>query len=416
VAAVSDKSSKSSERLRDLIPRTLEPRVGQLRRDLRSVIDGLRGERAPAWLARDGSRYADSRPTGLATRELEVAARTRETDDAITLTLRDAGLSLREGSGGELPVIRPGQFFTLLLELPSGALRRAYSVSSDCRIRDRFDVTVKRVDGGRGSSWLHEHAAVGMRLRALGPSGEFGRTSARKLVLIAGGSGITPMMALLRTWLPAADRQIALIYGNRSRKDVIFADALAKLEAEHRGRLSIHHALEQPPEGWSGTVGRCDGPTLARMLDAIPFAREAEVEFLLCGPAPMMAAARELLREREVPDRRIHSESFVAPNLRTDVRLRSEAVTIVADGREAGIVVAPGQTLLEAGLAAGLALPYSCAMGGCGACKVALERGAVVMREPNCLSEREREAGMILACVANPTGPCCVRVPGGANS
>jgi ring-1,2-phenylacetyl-CoA epoxidase subunit PaaE len=383
-------------------------RVGQLRRDLRSVIDGLRGHRAPAWLARDGSRYAD-RPAGLASRELEVAARTRETNDAITLGLRDP-------DGAELPPIRPGQFFTLLLELPDGAvggLRRAYSVSSDCRIRERFDVTIKRVADGRGSNYLHEHAAVGMRLRVLGPSGEFGRTFARKLVLIAGGSGITPMMAMLRTHLPAEpDREFVLIYANRGPKDVIFADALAALEAEHGPRLSIHHVLEQPPANWTGAVGRCDKPTLARMLDAIPLAHEADVEFLLCGPTPMMAGAKELLCERDIPSRRIHSESFVAPNLRTDVRLRSEVVTIIADGREAGLVVAPGQTLLEAGLAAGLALPYSCAMGGCGACKVALERGDVIMREPNCLTEREREAGMILACIANPTSPCCVRVPG----
>lgn len=398
--------SKSSDGLRGLIPRAIEPRVGQLRRDLRTVIDGLRGKRAPSWLARDGSRYADSRPTGLSTRELEVAACTRETSDAITLTLRDP-------VGAELPAIRPGQFFTLLLELPDGSsLRRAYSVSSDCRTRDSFDLTIKRVAGGRGSSWLHAHAAVGTRLRALGPSGEFGRTSAHKLVLIAGGSGITPMMAMLRTWLPSEpDRAIALIYANRSMQDVIFAQALAELEAEHSPRLSIHHVLEQPPPHWSGAVGRGDTPTLARLLDAIPLAHAGDVEFLLCGPAPMMAGARELLREREVPSHRIHSESFVAPNLRSDLRLRSEPVTIIADGRETGLLVAPGQTLLEAGLAAGLALPYSCAMGGCGACKLALERGEVVMREPNCLTERERERGMILACIANPASPCCVRVP-----
>lgn len=397
-------SGKSTPSLLDLIPRTLEPRVGQLRRDLRAVIDGLRGERAPAWLARDGSRYADKRPTGLETRELEVAACTRETDDAVTLRLRDA-------AGAELPAIRPGQFFTLMLDVNGVGLRRAYSVSSDCRTRQHFDITIKRVAGGRGSNHLHDHATVGMRLRALGPSGDFGRVSARTLVLIAGGSGITPMMAMLRTLLPSEpDREFVLIYANRSPKDVIFAEALTALELEHRPRLRIHHVYEQPPPQWPGAVGRCDKPTIARMLDAIELGREDDVEFLLCGPAPMMAGARELLREREVADRRVHSESFVAPNLRSDVRLRSEAITIVAQGRERGLVVAPGQTVLEAGLAAGLEMPYSCAMGGCGACKVALERGDVIMREPNCLTDREREAGMILACVANPTSACCVRV------
>jgi ring-1,2-phenylacetyl-CoA epoxidase subunit PaaE len=389
-----------------LIPRTLEPRVEQMRRDLRSVLAGLRGERVPAWLPRDGSRYADARGTGLATRELEVAACTRETGDAITLSLRDP-------CGDPLPAIRPGQFFTLLLEVDGVSLRRAYSVSSDCRTRERFDLTIKRVEGGRGSSYLHAHAVVGMHIRVLGPSGEFARAPAPKLVLIAGGSGITPMMALLRTLLP--NHEIVLIYANRSPRDVIFAAALTALEAEHAPRLRIHQVLEQPPPQWSGAVGRADKPTLACVLDGIPLASEPDVEFLLCGPAPMMAAARELLREREVPEARIHSESFLAPHLRADAQaqLRSQALTIVANGRETGLVVAPGQTVLEAGLAAGLALPYSCAMGGCGACKIVLERGEVIMREPNCLGTREREAGLVLACVANPTSPCRLSVPVG---
>lgn len=411
-------SKFSSEGLLRLIPRTLEPRVGQLRRDLRSVLAGLRGERAPAWLARDGARYADTRTTGLvglaglATRELEVAACTRETDDAITLTFRDP-------HGAALPAIRPGQFFTLLVELDGVSLRRAYSVSSDCRTRERFGVTIKRVEGGRVSSHLHAHAAVGMRMRVLGPSGEFARVPARKLVLIAGGSGITPMMALLRTLLPSEpELEVALIYANRSPKDVMFAEALAALEAEHRPRLHVHHVLEQPPAQWSSAVGRADKPTLARMLDAIPLAHAPEVEFLLCGPGPMMAGARELLHEREVPAARVHSESFVAPRLHADAhaQLQSQPLTICIESRETELVVAPGQTVLEAGLAAGLALPYSCAMGGCGACKIELERGEVIMREPNCLAEPERERGLVLACIANPISPCRLRVPTGARS
>ncbi len=402
--------SKSSEALLRLIPRTLEPRVGQLRRDLRSVLAGLRGQRAPAWLARDGARYVDTRSpslAGIVTRELEVAACTRETDDAITLTFHDP-------SGAPMPSIRPGQFFTLLVDLDGVSLRRAYSVSSDCRTRERFDVTIKRAEGGRVSSHLHAHASVGMRMRVLGPSGEFARVHAPKLVLIAGGSGITPMMALLRTLLPSEpDREVALIYANRSPNDVIFAEPLAALEAEYSPRLRIHHELEQPPPQWSGAVGRCDKPTLARLLDAIALAHDPDVEFLLCGPAPMMAGARELLHERDVPAARVHSESFIAPYLQADAQaqLRAQPLTITARGRETVLAVAPGQTVLEAGLAAGLPLPYSCAMGGCGACKLELERGDVIMREPNCLTQPERERGLVLACIANPINPCRLRVP-----
>lgn len=405
----------STEVRRRLLPRVLEPRVVQWRRDLRTILAGIRGERPPAYLLRDGSRYGEARGVaGLATRTLELAELRRETADAFTLCLRDP-------SGAELPPVRAGQFFTLLVELDGQQLRRAYSVSSDCRDRSRVELTIKRVADGRVSSWLHQHAAPGMQLRVLGPSGEFGRgldvAAARELLMIAGGSGITPMMAMLRSYLPAQpELRVTLIYANRSRADVIFADALAQLEAEFAPRLRVVHVLEQPPHEWTGARGRCDADTLAAVLDSRPQLIAEHVEVLLCGPTPMMDGARGLLRERGLDDNgaRVHVESFVAPQLRAEAQAQvrgPQPLTVIVEQREIGLVVRPGQTVLEAGLAAGLPLPYSCAMGGCGACKVELERGEVVMREPNCLSERERASGHVLACVSNPISPCRVRVP-----
>ena len=396
------------------LPRALEPRVTQLRRDIAAVLAGFRGERAPAWLPRDGKRYASTQQARrLATRELELVEVVRETPSAVTLVLRDA-------AGEPLPSIRPGQFFTLLVEIDGEILRRAYSVSSDCRERERLSLTIKRVADGRVSSYLHEHARAGMRLHALGPSGEFGwapepaRAQARRLVLIAGGSGITPMMALIRTLLASeAECELALIYANRSADEVIFAEALRELATRYPGRLRVQQTLEQPPPDWTGATGRCDRPTLTRLLDQEPLAARADVEFMLCGPTPMMDIARALLGERGVASTRIHTESFLAPQLdaAADAQLRSpQAVTIALGRRELAVVVQPGQSLLEAGLAAGLAMPYSCAMGGCAACKVKLERGAVIMREPNCLGASERAAGYVLACVANPTEPCRISV------
>ncbi|MFO7564783.1 MAG: ferredoxin--NADP reductase [Enhygromyxa sp.] len=420
-------ASQEKPQSRLWLPRFLEPRVGQLRRDLEAVIAGLRGQRAPSWLPRDGSRYrSDARSKRLATYELEVVEVVRETDSAVSLNLRDP-------SGQPLPSVRPGQFFTLLVELEGETLRRAYSVSSDCRDREQLRLTIKRVAGGRVSNYLNDEARPGMRLRVLGPSGEFGcapepeRTQARELVLIAGGSGITPMMAIITTLLPSEPScSIALIYANRSADQVIFAEALRELEAAHGERLRVHPILEQAPPGWTGTTGICDRPTLAGLLDAEPLAARASAEFLLCGPAPMMDGARELLLERGLAASRIRSENFLAPQLpqldpKATAKLSSpqaitvaipQAITVVIDGREVGVVVQPGQSILEAGLAAGLPMPYSCAMGGCAACKVKLERGAVIMRSPNCLSASERAAGYVLACVANPSEPCRVRVGG----
>jgi ferredoxin len=208
-------------------------------------------------------------------------------------------------------------------------------------------------------------------------------------------------MALISTLLPSEPRcEIALIYANRSLDQVIFAAALQALEAEHAGRLRVHHTFEQPP-------------SLARLLDDEALATDPEAEFMICGPTPMMTIARELLAERGIPDTQIHVENFLAPRLdaaATDKLRGPQAITIAIAGREVGLTVQPGQSILEAGLAAGLSMPYSCAMGGCAACKVVLERGAVIMREPNCLIASERASGYVLACVANPTEPCRVRV------
>lgn len=392
------------------------PRVVQLRRDLATVIAGLRGQRAPTWQPRDGSRYttaSDGRARRLATRELEIVEVVHETPSAISLILADP-------SGQPLPPVRPGQFFTLLIEHRGETLRRAYSVSSDCRERARVRLTIKRVVDGRVSNYLADEARPGMHLRALGPSGEFGctpepdRSTPRKLVLIAGGSGITPMMALIHTLLASEPNcEIGLIYGNRSAEQVIFAEELSQLAREHGQRLRVHQTLERPLPGWTGSIGACDRPTLARLLDAEPLAHDSETQFMLCGPAPMMAIADQLLRERGIAAARIFTENFLAPRLAEadSDKLRSpQAITVAIAGREVGVVVQPGQSILEAGLAAGLPMPYSCAMGGCGACKVELERGSVLMREPNCLAASERASGHVLACVASPTEPCRVRV------
>jgi len=405
-----------------LVPRRLEPRVAQLRRDLRTIVNDLRGQRRPPYLARDGARYRGGEAQATTARRLdgravEVVATSRETAEALSLTLADP-------SGAPLGPIAPGQFFTLIVELDGEPLRRAYSVCSDCREAAQVSVTVKRVAGGRVSNYLNDHATPGMGLRVLGPSGNFGvtpepgRSEPRALVLIAGGSGITPMMALLRTLLPLEPGcRIALIHANRGPADVIFADALTELRARYPDRLELVEVLEQPPPGWTGAVGRCDPPTLAAILDALALVREpgCEVEYLLCGPTPMMDGASALLDERGVGPEHIHREDFLArpdddPPSGPALPSTPQAVTVVIGGREVGLMARPDQTLLDAGLAAGLDMPFSCAMGGCGACMVTLERGEVSMREPNCLGPRERAAGRILACQSHAVSACRVRV------
>jgi ferredoxin-NADP reductase len=231
--------------------------------------------------------------------------------------------------------------------------------------------------------------------------------------MIAGGSGITPVRSILSTVLATRSELSAhLVYGNRSEADVIFRDALEALAAAHPRRLTITHVLEAPPNDFDGITGRLDAAVLGAALDALPPARAPRL-YYVCGPAAMMDAARAVLIARGVDERDIAEERFQSPGDPSTVTLpdRSVTVRLRVGARDHIVPVEPGRTLLEAGLAAGAAMPFSCAMGGCAACKGRLVAGEVALEEPNCLSPRERAEGFILTCCARPLGAVEVEVP-----
>lgn len=372
--------------------------------DLRMLARGLMGHTPPPLVARrarpgDAARAGSDRPggaergpvaaerAGLASvpragqaRPVVVTAVKRETADAVSLTFRDP-------TGAPL-AFTPGQFFTVEVAIGGERLRRAYSASSDSRTTDTATITVKRVAGGRVSGFLVDQAAPGLSLAVLGPSGEFGLDGApAHVVAIAGGSGITPIMAIARTRTAPLD----LIYGNRDRAAIIFADELAGL-----AHVRVRHVL--------GAEG-LHAAALAAELAAL--APPAGTRYLLCGPAPMMQAAREVLAARGVAPEDVREERFFAP-ARPAAPLAAQPVTIRRGARAHQVTVPAGATILEAGLAAGVPMELSCAMGGCGACAVTLVDGDVLLDEPSCLTAAERARGVILACVARPTSPCTV--------
>jgi ferredoxin-NADP reductase len=344
---------------------------------------------------------AERRTALLSPRTVKVARVIRETPDAVTLVLEDAtGAPFR---------FMPGQFFTLVVPVAGELLRRAYSACNDARETERVAITVKRVANGVVSNHVNDHVREGDLLQLLGPSGSFvaePRTELeRHLVLIAGGSGITPMMSIARTVLAADPRaRITLVYGNRGEGDVIFKSALEETARAYGARFVVRHVLSAPPVAWTGGVGMLEERVVREELDACGLDERAS--FFLCGPEPMMRASRAALLARGVPEARILEERFSMPHLRPRPSnaissAGPQLLTIRANGagvRE--VYVAPEQTMLEAGLSAGVKMDYSCTMGGCAACKVRLCDGDIEMEEPNCLSASEREQGYVLACVA----------------
>ncbi len=361
----------------------------------------------------EGAKAADLKPAasaGPSPRRLRIARVDHETQDAVSLVMEDP-------TGAPIH-FAPGQFFTLHVSVGGEIVKRAYSASSSALDSSRVAVTVKRVADGRLSRHLVGHVHVGDPVDVLGPSGSFtpgpGR-GPRLLVLVGGGSGITPLASITRTLLASEpETRIALVYGNRSHEEIIFRDVLAALATEHgpAGRFVVRHVLQQPPSGWSGGEGLLDGAALGRELDALGDAGLSEAEYFLCGPGPMMAAARECLEARGVPAGRIREEKFVSAHAKPAAPgASSHAVTLLMRDGERSIVVQPGRTVLETALDAGIDMPFSCAVGGCGTCRVSLKAGSVAMDEPNCLSREERASGYVLACVSRPTAPCTLEVP-----
>ncbi|MPY80738.1 MAG: 2Fe-2S iron-sulfur cluster binding domain-containing protein [Actinophytocola sp.] len=292
---------------------------------------------------------------------------------------------------------RPGQFLTL--RIPSertGSVARCYSLSS--APGDPLTVTVKRVADGYGSNWLCDNAAEGTVLGVLPPAGVFTPKSLDDdLLLCAGGSGITPLMSILRSVLVHGTGSVTLLYANRDEGSVIFAAALAELSRQYPERLTVLHWLES-------VQGLPTRAQLARL--AAPHARR---EAFVCGPAAFMAAATDALRDAGVD--RVHVERFVSLSrnpfhangpVTAEPDDASADVEVELDGDTHSYAWPRGTVLLDLLLAHGLDAPYSCREGACSACACLVTDGEVKMLANEVLAEADLAEGYVLACQAIP--------------
>lgn len=336
-------------------------------------------------------------PLGSHVLELEIAEIVEETDDARSLVF-----AVPDDTTVPTERLRysPGQFLTL--RIPSdrtGSVARCYSLCSSPFTDEAMTVTVKRDRDGYASNWLCDNAHTGMRLHVLAPSGTFvPKTLDSDFVLLAAGSGITPIMSICKAALSEGRGRVTLIYANRDERSVIFGAALRDLAAEHPDRLTVVHWLES-------LQGLPSADALAQL--AAPF---ADRHAFICGPGPFMAAAREALESLELPAARIHLEVF--KSLDGDP---FATVTVDDSGDEppaSAVVELDGDThtvswprrakLLDVLLDAGLDAPFSCREGHCGACATTLRSGTVSMEVNDVLEQQDLDDGLILACQAHP--------------
>jgi ring-1,2-phenylacetyl-CoA epoxidase subunit PaaE len=311
---------------------------------------------------------------------------------------------------------RAGQHLTLRATIDGEEVRRNYSL---CTAPDEQDwmVTVKRIGGGLFSNWVGDNLKPGDTIDVMPPHGsftcEFDAAKSRHLVAIAGGSGITPVMSLIKTTLTyEPNSRFTLLYGNRDSNSVIFLEALAALKDRYLERLELYHFLdaeEQEIELFNGMLDRARSEEAIALL--VPDAAEVDGWFI-CGPGPMMDAAEGALLDRGIAKERIHIERFTADRPAeavareiAELQTKAEGVTVsvTLDGRTRKVPFTAGN-ILDSARASGLPAPFACKAGVCATCRAKVTSGKVEMAARYGLTDDEVAAGYVLTCQSVPLG------------
>jgi ferredoxin-NADP reductase len=300
---------------------------------------------------------------------------------------------------------RPGQFLTFEWIIDGKPLTRSYSICSSPLQQGYIEITPKRVENGCVSRFLNERTEVGLTVKARGPYGKFyfDESQHKRIVLIAAGSGVTPIMAMLKY---IDDRCIpveaTLIYCVRSWQDVFFRSELSQLQT----RLRQFHwvpVLSQPSSAWTGWKGRLRREILEREIQ-----KPLEATFFLCGPPAFMELSRSLLTDLGVEPSRILQESFggAVPEEKRfsgsgeDARTGTGSLEMRFARSAVAFRVSPEETLLESSERNGVLMPSGCRQGSCGTCATRLLRGRVKMENEEALNDKMRSQGYILPCVS----------------
>ncbi len=308
----------------------------------------------------------------------------------------------------------PGQHLTLRATLDGEDLRRSYSICSgldDGELR----VAIKRLPGGAFSTWANENSRVGEMIDVMTPDGRFGVPiepgSRRTLVAFAAGSGITPVMSILKTVLVRERGQFMLFYGNRTSSGIIFRTELEDLKDRFLSRLSVWHVLSRERQDIPILNGRLDPEKLGALMRWTVSFKEIAHAFV-CGPQPMIERLAPALLDLGLTREQVHVERFTpgegghrAPIPATSEIASTAEATVVFEGIRSTFPVAAGEAIIDAGMRAGLDLPYSCKGGMCCTCRARLIEGQVKMATNYSLEPWETEAGYVLTCQSRPVSP-----------
>ena len=305
----------------------------------------------------------------------------------------------------------PGQYLTLHAQIDGEAVRRSYSICSgldDGELR----VVIKRLAGGAFSNWAAEHLRAGDTLSVMTPDGRFGVPvepgSARTLVAFAAGSGITPVMAILKSVLRREAGRFFLFYGNRTAADIIFREQLEDLKDRYLARLSVFHVLSREQQDIAMLTGHLDQEKVRVLMRSVVSVADVDRAFV-CGPQPMIEGLQDALADLGMARELVHVERFTPgiggrprPIIVAPTAPPKAIATVISEGARFEFPVAEGEAIIDAAIRAGRSLPYSCKGGMCCTCRARLVEGKVAMAVNYSLEPWETQAGYVLTCQSRP--------------